>query len=355
MPDQHAPAPRSAVETLQSTLNGLYRFQYLSTAFELGLFAFLDQKPGSTRADIAAQLGLHEQPTRILLLGCTAFGLTSKVGDGYHNTPVATLLTDSEDRMPAALVTWHKHVIYRPIDRLHESLQHNTNIGMEREIEGSSPNLYTRLAGDPRLEDAFHAMMGTVSRRVAEDVAHRLDLSNCRHLLDVGGGTAVYAAELARRWPHLQITIVDLPSVVDSANQRIAELSLSDRVRAVALDAFADKFPPGIDAVLFAHFLEIWSVERIRTLLAKASRALPEQGDLYIVTPGQDDDETGPVLAATLSAYFQAVASGEGMVYTPREYEEWLTHTGFRPTGRTALAGEYGELLITAVKEQHRP
>jgi SAM-dependent methyltransferase len=337
-------------EELRSLFYAHYRFQYLSAAFRFGLFSLLAREPGLTRDEIAARLELAGQPARILLLGCTSAGLLRKDGDGYHTTPVSAPLAGDPADIPAAFVPWEQHVNYRPMAWFYESLKENTNVGLYQEIPGESSTLYGRLAGDPQLETVFHNMMGSVSRRVAEELVDVLDLSGYTHLLDIGGGTAVNAANLARRWPHLRITIADLPTITLAANAKIAELGLADRVRAVGLDAFNDEFPTGCDAVLFAHFLEIWSPDRNRGLLAKAARALQPGGGLFVITPGQDDDETGPELAAALSAYFQTVASGEGMVYTAAEYEKWYAEAGFAPSGR-AYAGGLGDIVISGVRQ----
>ncbi|MGW7595456.1 methyltransferase, partial [Streptomyces rubiginosohelvolus] len=112
-----------------------------------------------------------------------------------------------------------------------------------------------------------------MSRLVGAELGEKLDLSECTHLLDIGGGTAINAANFAARRPDLRITIGDLPSIAAAANEKIEKLVLADRVRAVSLDAFHDEFPTGCDGVLFAHFLEIWSPERVQELLAKAARA----------------------------------------------------------------------------------
>jgi hypothetical protein len=110
----------------------------------------------------------------------------------------------------------------------------------------------------------------------------------------VGGGAAINVTNLAGIWPHLSVTIADLPTVAESARKKIAETGLEERVRTAELDASQDEFPRGHDVVLFAHFLEI-------------------------------------------SAYFHAVASGEGMVYTCREYESWFREADLEPTGRVML------------------
>lgn len=339
----------TSIDALRELFYAHYRFQYLAAACEFGLFEQLSREPGLTRAEVAERLSIQDQPARILLLGCTSAGLLRKDGERYFNTPMSEPLAGKLDDVPAAFVPWEQHVNYRPMWWFYESLKAGTNIGMQREIPGDSPTLYGRLALDPKKEVTFHNMMGSVSRLVAEELVQQLDLSRYTHLLDIGGGTAVNATHLARRWPHLQITIADLPTVADAANTKIASLGLSDRVRAVGLDAFNDEFPKGCDAVLFGHFLEIWSVERNKSLIAKAARAVEPGAGIFVVTPGANDDGTGPDLAAALSAYFLTVASGEGMVYTCAEYEEWFTEQGFTPTGRLAVGG-LGDMVITGVR-----
>lgn len=336
-------------DEMRSIYHAHYRFQYLSAAFQFGLFTLLADEPGITRTTIADRLELEEQPTRVLLLGCTAFGLLDKDGEGYCNTALSEPLAANVDQVPAAFVPFEHQVIYKPIGWLYESLKANTNVGLQREIEGTATTLYGRLAGNADLETAFHNMMGSVTQKVADELVQQLDLSKYSHLLDVGGGTAINAVSLARRWPHLQITIVDLPTVTQAANEYIAERALAGRVRAVGLDAFNDEFPRGCDCVLFAHFLEIWSIERNRALLAKAFRAVEPNAGILVISPDQHDDETGPELAAELSAYFQAIASGEGMVYTPQEYEDWFVEAGFEPAGRTHV-GDFGDVVISGVK-----
>ncbi|MEU6931368.1 methyltransferase [Streptomyces sp. NPDC046385] len=348
MSDTSIDPSTGSIEPLRELFYGHYRFQYLSAACQFGLFEVLGREPGLTRKDVADRLGIQEQPARILLLGCTSAGLLRKEDDRYYNTAVSEPLAGKLDDIPAAFVPWEQQINYRPMFWFYESLKEYSNVGLQKEVPGDSPTLYGRLALDPAKETVFHNMMGSVSRVMAEELVQELDLSGYTHLLDIGGGTAVNATHLARRWPHLQITIADLPTVAERANQKIASLGLSDRVRAVGLDVFKDEFPKGCDAVLFGHFLEIWSADRNKELIAKAARAVEPGAGLFVATPLAHDDETGPDVAAALSAYFLTIASGEGMVYTPKEYEEWAAEFGFEASGRLHVG--IGDIVIKGTK-----
>lgn len=340
--------PSASYRKLLRLLYAHYNFHYLDSGFRLGLFDLLAKEPGLERPLIAERLGLKDQPTRILLNGCVGAELLRREGDGYHLTPVSEPLTADFKDMAEAFLPYEREINYRAMAWFHESLTRDTNVGMQREIPGSAPTLYGRLAADSDREAVFHRMMGRVTQRVAAALAEVPDFADYTHLLDVGGGTAVNAINLVRRWPNLNVTIGDLPTVVATGNARIAEAGLAERIRAVRLNAFTDEFPVGADCVLFSHFLEIWSPERIRALLAKAARAVAPGAGIFIVTPG-DEEESGPELAAGLSAYFHCIASGEGMVYAASDFERWLIEAGFELTGRTHVGG-LGDVMISGVK-----
>lgn len=346
---EHTVTPERSAAASDSVYHGHYRFQCLNTAFQLGLFRVLHDTPGSTRAEIAHRLGIHEQPARVLLLGCCVYGLVTKDGDKYYNTALSEPLSVTSDRIPGAFVPFEHQINYRAMSWFCESVKENTNVGLQRELAGEAPTLYGRLA-ENGLETTFHNMMGSLSSLIAIELRRHLDLSPYTHLLDVGGGTAVNATALARRWPHLKITIVDLPTVASRAREKVAAYGLGDRIRAVGIDVFNEELPGGCDCVLFAHFLEMWSPERIRGVLAKAARAVPPRAGAFIVSAAQNDDETGPESAAWLSAYFLTVASGEGMVYTPSEHEKWLAESGFI-AGKRIYLDKLGDVVVSGIRK----
>ncbi|MER6032245.1 methyltransferase [Streptomyces sp. NPDC001851] len=326
----------TALDELWKLVYTSFRFPYLHAALRLRLFTLLKERPGSTLDEITDALGLEERAGHVLLLGCCAFELVRKDGDGYHNTAATDLLAGDQDDFMPVIVRYTHEMLYRPIGWLYESLVNNENLGLHRELlaGSSATTLYELLAEDKNLEQVFTAMMEHQSRSVVEDLVNAVDFSPYHKVLDVGGGTGTNAIGFAQRWPHLQATILELPNVAKMAEDRIAEAGLSERVRAVGTDIWQDEFPTSHDCVVFSRFLEIWSPDQVRTLFAKSYRALEPGGHLVIVACAQNDDETGPAHAAFMSAYVQTVASPEGRIYTPRDFEQWCTEAGFEPMDR---------------------
>ncbi|MEE1931327.1 methyltransferase [Streptomyces sp. TRM 70351] len=326
-----------ALDELWNLVYTSFRFPFMHAAQRLGLFTLLKDRPGSTLDEITDALGLEKRAGHVLLLGCCAYKLVNKEGDGYHNTAATDLLAGDQDAFMPVIVRYTHQMLYRPVGWLYESLVENENLGMDRELlaGSSATTLYELLAENEDLEKVFTAMMEHQSRSVVEDLVNAVDFSSYHRVLDVGGGTGTNAISFAERWPHLQATILELPNVAKLANDRIAEAGLSERVRAIGTDIMQDEFPTSShDCVVYSRFLEIWSPEQVQNLFAKAYRALEPGGHMVIVACAQDDDETGPAHAAFMSAYVQTVASPEGRIYTAQEFEQWYTEAGFETIDR---------------------
>ncbi|MEV0637369.1 methyltransferase [Streptomyces sp. NPDC050619] len=233
-----------------------FRFPFLHAALRLKLFTLLKERPGSTLDEITGELGLEERAGHVLMLGCCAFDLVRKEGDGYQNTAATDLVAgDPDDFMP--VITRYTHeMLYQPMGWLYESLVKNENLGLDRELlaGSSATTLYELLAEDKNLEQVFTAMMEHQSRSVVEDIVTAVDFSSYRKVLDVGGGTGTNAISFAQRWPQLQATILELPNVAEMANARIAEVGLSERVHAVGTDIWQDEFPTSHDCVVYSRF-----------------------------------------------------------------------------------------------------
>jgi methylase of polypeptide subunit release factors len=77
----------------------------------------------------------------------------------------------------------------------------------------------------------------------AHDLARQHDFSCYRHLAHVGGGSGGLAIGLARAWPNLSATIVDLPGTTAVAQHHVHEAGLGDRVRVMAADIVNEALP----------------------------------------------------------------------------------------------------------------
>ncbi len=322
-------------------------FQTLRTAIALGLLDLIETKGSMTLKDIAKTFKFDEQAVRIILLGLTSVEVLKKSGDYYTNSRMTKnfFLKNSPYKITAYIEAQHR-IYYKGIYWLLESVQQNTNVGL-KEFSGNEPTLYQRLAHDPETEKIFQQAMQELSNYANPQLRDKLDLSKTDYLVDVGGGNGTNAMALASKWPHIHATVFDSPSVCEIAKAHIQPKIMSDRESVIAGNCFVDPFPKETTALLFCHFLTIWSKEKNIELIKKSFESLPKGGQLIVFNMMQNDDESGPLSAAIGSPYFLSIATGRGMLYTWKEYESWMKDAGFSNVKRHILEFDHGIIIGT--------
>src|SRR4051812_43117781 len=78
--------------------------------------------------------------------------------------------------------------------------------------------------------DAFLRGRNTMLRTSGAVFAARYDLSACRSAIDVGGGAGGFSIALAEVYPHLRMTLADLPQVMSIAQQVLAESGVGNQI-----------------------------------------------------------------------------------------------------------------------------
>lgn len=322
-------------------------FQTLHSAVELDLFTKLSTHRKLQQSAIGELLGLERQPTRILLLGLVTLGLLKKEGGYYSNSKIAEVaLTSHSPENVISYVKLQHHVMYKGMFHFTRALREFRNVGLD-EFPGHEPTLYERLGRRPEIKHIFQDAMHELSVHANRDLAARVDFSNTRYLVDIGGGDGTNAIELAKANAGMRAAVFDLPTVCPIAERKIREAGLDARVDVIGGNCFEDALPREADCYLFSHFCTIWSPQRNEALFRKAYEALPSGGRVVVFNMMQEDDESGPISAAVGSPYFLTIATGEGMLYTWAEYERWMKNAGFCDIERVRLARDHGAVIGT--------
>lgn len=333
--------PTIAVDELTRILLGHAAFQYMRAGAELGLFDLLEQRPGLTRDEVGAALQLQDRPLNILLLGTTSLRLIERDGDGYRNSETITqVFRAGLWETIQAVIGFEAYITYPGLADFTESLRTNTNVGLRR-VSGTGPTLYHRLAEDPSLGKAFYGFMHAWSTVASRYLVENVDFGPSRRVLDVGGGDGVMAIAVARAFPHVRLTILELPGTVPLTRKRVEEAGLGVRIDVVATDMFAEPFPSDHDTVMFVHQLQIWPLDRNTALLRSAHAALPGGGRVLIMSSMSEDSGDGPLMSALSSAFFAAVPGWGGMLYAWNKYEQCLREAGFGSIERIRCEGAW--------------
>ena len=180
------------------------------------------------------------------------------------------------------------------------------------------------------------------------DLLARFDLSSCRTLLDVGGGSGGLAMTVTEAHPHIQATIVDLPTVTPIAKRIIEETGFGDRIQVVAADVARDPLPGSYDVAVLSAFLQVLSADDARRSLKNIGSVVNPGGSIYIRGLGIiDNSRTSPPDLVGFNLVFINYYDA-GQAYTEQEHMDWLAEAGFEGFERITLSE--GGSWITARK-----
>jgi predicted O-methyltransferase YrrM len=157
-----------------------------------------------------------------------------------------------------------------------------------------------------------------------------------RRLLDIGGGSGVYAIAVASAFPETRATVLEASPVDGIARRTISAAGLDGRIDVVTADMFTDPWPADHDTHLFSNVLHDWNETDCRRLLAKSVAALPDGGRLLIHDMLLDDDKSGPLWAAEYAVLLTTVT--QGRLYSASEIGGWLAELGMRIVARAPTA-----------------
>jgi SAM-dependent methyltransferase len=175
---------------------------------------------------------------------------------------------------------------------------------------------------------SFTAAMDCRGVYLAQAVAKAVDLSARHHVLDIAGGSGIYACALVARWPHLRATVLEKPPVDRIAAGAIARRGYSAQVEVFPSDMLAAPLPQIADAHLYSNVLHDWDEPVVRGLLRKSFDALPPGGLLMIHDAYLNAAKDGPLHVAEYSVLL--MHSSEGRCYSVAEMETYLTDAGFK-------------------------
>jgi acetylserotonin N-methyltransferase len=293
-------------------------FPTLLAADDLGFFATLHDSP-ATAVELARALGLNASVVRSVLVLLAARGFLHACRGTYSLTELARahLLSDSPFYWGGV---FSQSRGFDPVAaRIRKVLLDNTN-GSWGE-DWSSATLTQRKATE------IASFMHSHSVGAAARVAATGRFSGIKRLLDVGGGSGCYSIALARRYPDLACTILDLPPACHVASRYVADAGLSERIDTRGADMFKEEWPQGYDAILLSNILHDWPPPKQAGLLKQASRALRMGGNIFVHEALLDDDGNGPLTVASFSVLVMLGTPGGQLDH--HELQKLLTGSGF--------------------------
>ena len=321
-----------------------YAAELLAAAIvHLDLFSWLKDNAGVRTDALRAHFDFAERPADVLLTLCRANGLIGTQEDRHSLTPLAEefLCDDS---------AWNLRPYYTPIQDSQITQDFLTVLRTGKpanwQAKDDANDWHTSML-DEDFARGFTELMNCRGLAFGQKLAAALEpqLVGKKRLLDVGGGSGIYASTLLAAQPQMTGAVLEQSPVDAIAREEIAQHGLANRLEVLTADMFEGDWP-ACDVLLLSNLLHDWDVPEVRSICTKAAAALESGGLLIIHEAFIHDDKTGPLPVAEYSALLMNICQGK--CYTPAEYGAVLAELNFE-------VGDYHDTIadrgfMTAVK-----
>ncbi len=305
----------------------------LLSAVELGLFTEL-AKGAAGLARLSQRLGLHDRAARDFLDALVALKLLERQDGRYSNTAETDMFLDkAKPTYIGGLLEMANARLYGSWGYLTEALKTGQNQNEGKETD----DIFAAVYADPGRLRAFLAAMSGVSLIPAQAIAAKFPWVNYKSFADIGCAQGMAPVTLARAHPHLSGTGYDLPQVKPIFEEFVAKHGLSERLKFLTGNFFADPLPKA-DVLIMGHILHDWDLGQKRMLLQKAYSALPKGGALIVYEALIDDERRENAFGLLMSLNMLIETKG-GFDFTGADCQGWMSEAGFSQTRVEPLAG----------------
>jgi 3-hydroxy-5-methyl-1-naphthoate 3-O-methyltransferase len=303
--------------------DGLYAVDMLTAAITgLDFFTLIGER-GLTKAEICKELGIQDRPTDVMLTLFTAMGFLSSQNGSFKLTPGAREHLVNTSRW--FLGPYYASLKDRPVCK---DILNVLKTGKPANWASlKDEQAWARAMERDDFAAQFTAAMDCRGIYLAQALAKKVNPGHCTRLLDIAGGSGIYACSLVAHHPQLRATVFEKKPVDAIAARCIANRGFADRVSVAAGDMFAEALPADCDIHLFSNVLHDWDEPQVQQLITKSFTALRPGGLLLIHDMHINADKTGPLPVASYSAMLMTVT--EGKCYSVQEIDSCLARAGF--------------------------
>ena len=339
--------PSSDPTSILRYRDGIYAADILTAAVvEFRIFDYLAEHP-ATLADLCGHFDWAERPADVLITLCKANGLLSEDADG-----TLTLTAKSREHLcegsPWNLTMYYDSLRDRPVVADYVRVLKTDKPAHWSGLEEADDDWHGAMLQEDFARTFTAAMdcRGVFLGKKLADVAGDW-LGSSRRLIDIGGGSGVYACALAANFPALEVTVLEQEPVDAIAREKIAERGLAERVSVKVGNMFEDEWPEGADVHLFSNVMHDWGIAEVAALLKRSRQMIASGGTVLIHETFLNNEKTGPLPVAEYSCIL--AHSTQGRCYAVSEMERFMSESGFESLGYRDTGGDRGVIAGRAV------
>ena len=307
--------PKISPKPIDTIIRGYKVSHILLTAIEKGVFTRLSESKSAK--DIAEEIGTDPHATEKFLNVLVTLGLLAKSDREYTNTVDAeTFLVEGKTHYIGNLVriTVGSNLLLSYLD---EVLKNGGSL-QERSQEYAFDEVQILGHAEGALCHELPIIFDTL-----KDVP---EFANAKRILDLGGAHGVYSMAFAQKNPMPEVTLFDLPHVVEIAKKFIANYGMEDRIKFEAGDFNTDDIGNGYDLVFVSHVF--YQKKGIESVLGKIYDSLNKNGAVILNHWIVNETRTGPRISVLFDLYISIMSRGYHC-YTVNGYTSLLEEAGF--------------------------
>ncbi len=293
--------------------------------------------------DIAGQIKCDLRGVTMLLNALTAMRLLLHTDGEYANSAAGKSFLSKDSDHYLGYMIMHHHYLMESWSQL------------DKAVTTGKPLRTRSSQSDAARRESFLMGMFNIGMKVAPTVAAAIDLSQRRHLLDLGGGPGTYAIHFCLINPQLRATVYDLPETRPFAEKTIAKFGLADRIAFAEGNFLKESMPGTYDVALLSHILHAEGPNDCRKLIRKAVSALQPGGMIMIHEFILDNTMDSPLHPA-LFALNMLLGTLAGQAYSEEQLMDLLTEAHVGDIRRIPLETPNDSgLIVGYVSEQPSP
>jgi SAM-dependent methyltransferase len=319
---------------IREVASSFQKSRILLSGFELDIFTNIDES-GTAGNNLASALNLDQHACERLLNALVSLGFLTKQNNLFFNTPesYAFLSKKSPDYLGGLMHTNHLWNTWSNLTRV-----------VRTGLSANPSEINAR--GEEWLFSFISAMHDRAMKQAPQQIA-RIDLTDVRSVLDVGGGSGAFSMEFISKKPGIEAAVFDLPNVVPITKRFIDKEGFTGKIKTYAGDYTKDDLPVGFDLIFLSAIIHSNSLETNGELVKKCFHALNKNGRIIIQDWIMNNDRTKPVAGAVF-AINMLVGTEGGDCFTEEEVTEILAIAGFKNISRMEF--ESGSSQMTAHK-----
>ena len=313
-------------------LNGYIRSKVLMAAHRLDVFTLLHRHPDSLDETLR-RLRLPPRSGRALLDACVGLGLIESdkgvLRTPRHLAPHLVRNGTSEFRPPVFFIE-HCEEHFEDLTRLVEIIK----------TDGEASrftfwNYFDRDVGsiESSMAEGYSSFLEATVANLADAVLATKTIDAHRQLLDIAGGTGVFANAIAAKVPSLRAAFLDVPAVVALAKtQERSDCEAQDRVHAIGGDVFRIEeitLRQAPDLCTLVRVAADWEDDQLLSVLRGVHSVLDAPGTVMIVERMLPEEYDESAENLYLNQVYLLSKSRTSRYRRPSEYKKLLTRAGF--------------------------